>query len=310
MTETFDLSGLRVAVILNRKSGSGNGDDLAATLEERIAPACDSFTLRRPERGQNLVSLAADTAREHDVVIAVGGDGTQAAVAQALADADDGTVMGVVPGGTFNYFARDLGVGDTPEAAIDTLLNARVENVSVGDMNGKVFLNNISLGAYPEILERRESFYKRWGRRRVLAYWAALRTLMDLRHPLHLTAVVDGEKREFRTALAFVAQSETQLESFGLEGADDVRRDKLPLFVAKAERAWPLIGAALRLALGQMSRGEDFELIVSDHFIINTDRPTRHVAHDGERSRVPAPLELSIRRDALRVLVPASPTGS
>ncbi|WBU63294.1 diacylglycerol/lipid kinase family protein [Paracoccus aerodenitrificans] len=309
MTERFDLSRARVAAIMNRKAGSGNGESVGAMLEDRIAPACAGFTMIRPQKGQNIVSLAADTAREHDVIIAVGGDGTQAAVAQALADADTEKVMGVIPGGTFNYFARDLGVGETPEAAIDTLLNARIENVSVGDMNGKVFLNNISLGAYPEILERREDAYRRFGRRRVLAYWAVLRTLMDLRHPLQLTAIVDGEKREFRTALAFVAQSETQLEAFGLEGADDVRRDRLPLFIAKAERAVPLIGAALRLALGISAHGEDFELIISEKFIINTDRPTRHVAHDGERSRVPAPLNLSIRKDALRVLVPAEKHG-
>lgn len=307
MTEPFDLSRARVAAILNLKSGRGNGDGVGAMLEEKLAPRCASFRAVRVGKGQDLVRLATELIADHDLIIAAGGDGTQAAVAQALADSDSSAVMGVIPGGTFNYFARDLHVGETPDEAIETLLNARVEPVSVGDMNGKVFLNNISLGAYPEILERRESFYRRWGRRRVLAYWATLRTLMDLRHPLVLTATVNGEERRFRTALAFVAQSETQLESFGLDAADEVRRDRLPLFIAKAERALPLVGAALRLALGRMSHGEDFELIVSDHFIIDTDRPTRHVAHDGERSRVPAPLELSIRKDALRVLVPANP---
>ncbi|MFD1794698.1 diacylglycerol kinase [Paracoccus aurantiacus] len=310
MTETFDLSQARVAAILNRKAGSGNGDGVEAMLRERLAPACAAFSAIRPAKGQSLTDIAAAAARDHDLIIAVGGDGTQAAVAQALADHGADVVMGVVPGGTFNYFARDLGVGETPEQAVETLLNAHVAPVSVGDMNGKVFLNNVSLGAYPEILERREDAYRRFGRRRIFAYWAVLRTLMDLRHPLKLTAHVNGETKQFRTALAFVAQSETQLESFGLEGAEDVKRDRLPLFVAKATTARGLIGAALRLALGKTSRGEDFDLIIADEFVINTDRPTRHVAHDGERSRVPAPLKLTIRKGALRVLVPAEPKAN
>lgn len=307
MSDSFDLSRARVAAILNRKAGRDSGEKVAAMLKAQVAPACTRYTEIRPARGESLTEVAARAAAHHDLMIAVGGDGTQAAVAQALADGGGNTVMGVIPGGTFNYFARDLGVGDTPEDAIQTLLNGRAAPVSVGDMNGRIFLNNISLGAYPEILERRETTYRRFGRRRILAYWATLRTLMDLRHPLHLTAHVKGETLEYRTALAFVAQSETQLESFGLQGAEDVKRDKLPLFIAKAASGRALIGAALRLALGRASRGEDFDLIIADDFIINTDRPTRHVAHDGERSRVPAPLNLTIRKDALRVLVPTQP---
>ena len=309
MAEKFDLGTARVAAILNAASGKSDGSATAAALEKQLGPASGSFDIIHARKGQDLIRLAADTAKNHDVVIAVGGDGTQAAVAQALADAADGTVMGVIPGGTFNYFARDLGVGDTPDAAIQTLLNAQVQPVSVGDMNGKVFLNNISLGAYPEILEKREAAYRRFGRSRFLAYWATLRALLDLRHPLHLTAHVGDETRHFHTALAFVAQSETQLESFGLEGADEVRRDKLPLFIAKAKGPLPLMRAALRLALGRTSKGEDFELIISDDFVIETDTRTRHVAHDGERSRIPAPLNLTVRKDALRVLVPLEPVG-
>ncbi|MBA4492247.1 diacylglycerol kinase family protein [Paracoccus sp. S1E-3] len=309
MTAKFDLSNARVAAILNAASGKSDGSDTTALLEKLVAPVSGSFDILPIQKGQDLIRLASDAAKSHDLVIAVGGDGTQAAVAQALADLGGETVMGVIPGGTFNYFARDLHVGDTPEEAIQTILNARVQPVSVGDMNGKVFLNNVSLGAYPEILEKREAAYRKFGRSRFLAYWAVLDALRDLRHPLQLTAHVNGETLEFQTALAFVAQSETQLESFGLQGAEDVKRDRLPLFVAKAKTGRGLIAAALRLALGRTSHGEDFDLIIADDFIIHTDSPTRHVAHDGERSRVPAPLKLTIRKDALRVLVPADPVS-
>ena len=92
----------------------------------------------------------------------------------------------MIPGGTFNYFARDLGSGETLDEALRIFDAPRLRHVHVGDVNGMIFLNNISFGAYPEILKRRESIYRRWGRSRIAAYWSALIAVWNLRHPLHL----------------------------------------------------------------------------------------------------------------------------
>lgn len=311
-TEPFRLSDKKLVLLFNRKSGKRAGQDVQAMLRERLAPAVGEFDLRPLTKGQDIVDVAVAAVREGaDIVAALGGDGTQAAVAQALAGTP--AAMGVLPGGTFNYFARELGVGDTIPEAIETLLNPQLRQVSTGDLNGRVFLNNTSFGAYPEILEKRESHYARWGRSRIGAYWAVLVALRDLRHPMQLSLQVDGEQRDYRTALAFVAKSAFQLETLGLEGAEQVRQDHLAIFIARAHKARDLIGPALRLALGLSTREKDFDLVISDDVQIQTQPNRRLVAHDGEKTRMTGPFRLRVKPGALNVLVPAatnSPEGA
>ncbi|MEF9605239.1 diacylglycerol kinase family protein, partial [Paracoccus sp. PXZ] len=141
-----------------------------------------ALEVRGTGRGADLPAMArAAVAEGFDLIVAAGGDGTQAAVAGAVAGTP--AAMAVIPGGTFNYFARDLGSGETVEAALKIFDAPRIRRVHVGEMNGMIFLNNVSFGAYPEILRRRESIYRRWGRSRLAAYWSAVAALWTLRRP-------------------------------------------------------------------------------------------------------------------------------
>ncbi|MDO5612966.1 MAG: diacylglycerol kinase family protein [Paracoccus sp. (in: a-proteobacteria)] len=300
-TTPFDLSRARVCVILNAGSGKQSGDDIAILLERELAPRAAEFSLIRTARGDDLPRLARQAVSDgFSLIVAVGGDGTQSAIAGALTGSD--VVMGVIPGGTFNYFARDLGVGETPEQALETLLGGRTGRIHVGTINGQVFLNNVSFGAYPDILKQREDIYRRWGRSRIAAYWSVIVALRNLRRPMRLTV---GE-RVFTTALAFVANNRLQMEQFDLDGKEAIEAGKFALMIAHASRPWPLIGAALRLAFGRSARGSDFDLIVTDQITIET-RPARQlVAHDGEKSRMDGPFRLQVHRNALTVLLPAA----
>ncbi|MBM3605593.1 MAG: diacylglycerol kinase [Alphaproteobacteria bacterium] len=307
-TDRFDLGAAKVCVIMNRGSGRKKHRELAEILEERLAPACGQYQLRQSSKGSDLPRLARQVAGEDfDLVIAAGGDGTQSAVAGALAGTD--VVMGVLPGGTFNYFARDLGVGETIEDALDTILDARAEPVDLGDANGLIFLNNVSFGAYPQILKTREGIYRRWGRSRLAAYWSVLVALRRLRRPMQLVARVDGEARRYTSALVFVARSAYQLDSFGLEGADEIRRGRFAVLIAKARQPLPLIRSAIRLAFGHSAKDDDFDLIVTDELQIETPKRRQLVAHDGEKTVLNSPFRLKVRHGALRVLLPADGTS-
>ena len=306
----FDLGRARVTALVNLGAGRRSGRQIAALLHERLAPACGSFDLRLVRRRVNPGDLAREAiAAGAEVVVAAGGDGTQAAVAQALAGTE--TVMAVLPGGTFNYFARDIGMPETPQAAVAVLIGARPRRIDLADVNGTVFLNNASFGLYPDILESREALYKRWGRSRLGAYWTVLSSLWNLRRPMELTAELAGETRHFHTPLAFMAASPLQLDSLGLEGAEALRQGRLALFVARGQTPRALVGAALRLAMGRAVREDDFDLIEIDDVTISTRPNERKIAHDGERSRMEGPFRLHIRRGALRVLAPLTrPDGS
>ncbi|WP_134724660.1 diacylglycerol/lipid kinase family protein [Paracoccus luteus] len=300
----FDLSRARVCVVLNPGSGRRDRGRCQALLRRGLDGRAAELSLRTARRGADLPRIAARAVAEgFDLIVAVGGDGTQAAVAGAVAGTD--AAMGVIPGGTFNFFARDLGVGDTVEAAIATLLDGRIRAVDVGQINDTVFLNNVSFGAWPRILERREAVYRRWGRSRVAAYLSALGAFRDLRHPVALKTIDEGVETRYSTALAFVAKSAVQLEQLGLEGANAIRDGHLAIFVARARGPRQLAGAALRLAFGFAARGSDFDLVIDDDLVIDTMPARRDVAHDGERTRLTGPFRLRVRRGALRVVVPA-----
>lgn len=299
-----DLSQCRVALVVNGAAGKKDGQQQQDSIREAITPRVREFALYSVSKG----TLIADTAKQAaddgaDIVVALGGDGTQSAVAGALAGGT--AVMGVLPGGTFNYFARELGVGDTVEAALETLLAGHVQQMDVGEVNGRIFLNNASFGVYPEILERREAIYRRWGRSRMAAYWSVLVTLWDMRDPMTMVVTLDGETRQCKTSLAFAARSAFQLESLGLEGADAIRDGRFALFLAKGQRRHELVAAAFRLALGRVAPGRDFDMLTAEEIMIETRQVRRLLAFDGEKARMKGPFRLRVHQGALSVIVPA-----
>lgn len=302
--DRVDLSACRLCVIGNLGSGRKDGRRQAEAIRDALKDRVAEFALRETDRGEHLAGLARRAVEEgFDIVVAHGGDGTQAAVAGALTGTQ--AVMGVLPGGTFNYFARDLGVGETVEDALETLLDAKVRPVDVGQIGNLVFLNNVSLGAYPDILKTREGIYERWGRSRLAAYWSVLVAMRRLRHPMRLTATVDGQDRDFTTALVFVARSAYQLDAFGLDGADAIRAGNFAVLIARARQPLPLLRSAFRLAFGFSAKDSDFDLILTDRLVIETGKRRQLIAHDGEKTRMVSPFRLRVRHGDLKVLVPA-----
>lgn len=297
----IDPAQSRITLIVNAKAGKKDADARVAQIRARLEPVMREVVLR-PVEGHQIAQAARDAAAQSEIVAGLGGDGTQSAVAGALAGSD--AVMAVLPGGTFNYFARELGV-ETLDEALAAVAGGAVGRRDLGSVNDRVFINNASFGLYPQILKQREEIYRRWGRSRIMAYWSVLVALRDLRDPMHLTVTVNGAPRDFHTPLAFVARSAYQLETLGMDGADAVRAGHFALFIAKGKTRVGLAGAALRLAMGKMARGADFDMVVSDDMEIETRKPRKLVALDGEKEMMTSPFRLKVLHDALKVIVPA-----
>jgi diacylglycerol kinase family enzyme len=85
-----------------------------------------------------------------------------------------GLPMSILPQGTFNYFGRTVGISQETEAVLESLLDAVIQLVDVGLLNGHVLLVNASLGLYPQLLEDREAYKRRYGRSRLIALWPAI----------------------------------------------------------------------------------------------------------------------------------------
>ncbi len=305
--EATDLSARdapEICIVMNAGSGKRRGREQAEEIEQLFERHPQRIALRLVDKGENIAAEARRAAEEGcGIVVAAGGDGTINAVAGAIAGT--GAALGVIPLGTFNYVARSLGIPLEPEAALDAIVRGSDRPMRLGDVNGRIFLNNASLGAYAKILETRETVYRRFGRSQIAAHWSVLTTLAEFRSPLAARVTVDGEVHRVRTPLAFIANNPFQLEEFGFdEAAERVRQGELALFLAPDRTRFQLIMFALDLALGRLKPHRDFELLFGRDILVETRRPGSLVARDGERERMPAPFRFKVIEGALSVRVP------
>jgi diacylglycerol kinase family enzyme len=293
----------RMLVVVNARSGRLAPGQKITALQAAFSRHGPSPEIRVVRRAGLIAEAVADGVRAGFGTIAVGGgDGTLCAAAAPLAGTD--RRMGVLPFGTFNHFARSLGIPPAIGEAVAVLVQGHERRVSVVEVNGRIFLNNASLGIYARVLEQRERLYGSWGRSRLAAHLSVLLSLAHARTPLSLRATVDGVTRRRRTPMVFLANNSFQLAEFGLAGAECLERERLALYVAPDCGRLALLALATRLALGRLRPERDFELFCGEEVTVETSRPRRHVMRDGERERLFAPYRFRRRRDALRVLAP------
>jgi len=286
---------VRIPAILNVKAGS------AEEAREQVE-SNDAFEV-------HAVEPEAIAATIHDVVgagarrvLVSGGDGTIATAAAALLETP--AELAILPGGTLNHFARDLGVSTEPAEALQLAVNGEGRGVDVGVVNGHVFLNTSSVGAYVRFVRIRERLEGRFGYR-VASTIAAFRILFQWR----LIAVeleVEGQPRIYRTPLVFIGVGERELQAPTLgKRVQDGQRGLHVLVVRGRSR-----GRLLSIALAAVSRGVDavartpeLDAFLVDRCRISVRRPTM-VALDGEIESMRTTLEFELRRDALHVICP------
>ncbi len=292
-----------IPVILNAKAGAGTDADAvraafgAVGVRVRIH-ACEAG----PALEADLDQILRDRPR---VVIAGGGDGTVTAVAARLLDGD--TTLGVLPLGTLNHFAKDLGLPLTLPAAARVIAEGRTLRVDVGEVGGRIFLNNASLGLYPRIVLAREAAQRQWQ----LGKWPALAHAAwhALRHPhaLGVRLRVDGTAMVRRTPFLFVGNNRYTLQ--GLDAGSRPRMDGgvLSLHVLREQSPLGLLWLTARTLCGRPSSERDFETFVTTAFQVDAAGEAMEVACDGEVVRLPLPLQFRLRPRALRVLVADEP---
>lgn len=290
-------------VTLLANAGSGRQNDRIERLAEPLREAGLDLQVRLIRHGHQIAAEAVRARDASATILAAGGDGTVCAVAEVLAGSS--TTLGILPLGTFNFFARSLGLPADPVAAAGALIGGDVIAVSAAEVNGRLFLNNASLGLYPALLDQRERAYAKWGRSRWAAYWSALRTLATYDRPSRLRITVDGKTDHVRSPMVFVAQNAFQLEQYGMQdGADLIRQGKLAVYVAPELRKWQVLGFALKMALRTAQPYRDFTLESGTEVLIGTRAPRRTIARDGERQKMSAPFRFRLLPGALRVIVP------
>ena len=304
----FDPQAVPVFVV-NAASGREAADSKRALLEAALAAAGRSAELlfAAPADLPQVSREAAATAlSRRAALVAVGGDGTINAVAQAAHAR--GCTFGVVAQGTFNYFARTHRLPSDPAQAIQMLFQATPMPVQVATVNERVFLVNASVGLYPELLEDREAFKARFGRSRLVAFASAVSTLLREHRQLRLRIDRRAGPRDERTATLFVGNNRLQFEQVGLPEAPNLEQGRIGAVMLKPIGTLSLMRLLLRGALGTLGEAAtvesfDFERIVVTPRLNYGSRRVK-VAFDGEVEWMRWPLEFKVSPRPLYLLKP------
>lgn len=292
-----------VEVILNAGSGAGAAEELRRLVAEGFRKHGVEAHVRLVRGGEQLAA-AARRAAEGGAgrVVAGGGDGTINAVASALLGT--GKSLGLLPVGTFNYFAKSLRIPTDLEGAIRTAAVGRDAEVDVGEVNGRLFINNASIGLYPSVIRQREQEYRRWGRRQFVAYAAVARALLQRSPFMWVRIETQGVGSSARTPLVFVGTNRYQIEEFGLPGGDCVGRGGLAVYVARPTGWAGLVRLASQALLGRLHGERSLHLMCAGEAKVETRRGRVPVALDGEVVLLETPLLFAKRPAALKVAVP------
>lgn len=236
-------------------------------------------------------------------VLVAGGDGTIGTAASVLVDHP--AELAVLPGGTLNHFARDLGISTDAAEALQ-LDGHLCRGVDVGSVNGQLFLNTSSVGAYVRFVRARERLEKRFGYR-VASFLAAFRILFQFKR-FGVELEVDGVKRLYRTPLVFIGVGERELQLPTLGNRVPEGRRGLHVMIVRGNSAARMLSiglAAVARGVDHVARTPEFDSVIVDRCRINL-RSASHIAVDGEIVSLTPPLVYELRRDALQVVCPPS----
>ena len=293
----------RIPVILNATSGAGHDAKTHGELHELFARhgmVPDILTARAGSEIEEQVGKAMRA--DPPLIVAAGGDGTVSAVASMLRETP--IALGILPAGTLNHFARDLGIPGELFRAVEVLATGSPVPVDVGEVNGRPFINNASLGLYPDIVRDRTRQQRRLGRGK---YWAMLWATFGAlgRGPfLRLKLELDGRARQCLSPFVFIGNNQYVMEGFSIGTRSSVRDGRLSVYTTQRTGRAGLLRLALRALLGRLDQADDFSSAEARRVRVESSRRRLLVATDGEVTAMETPLEFNVRPACLRVMLP------
>jgi diacylglycerol kinase family enzyme len=291
-------------VILNRGAGR-HQDETQAQIENFFRSRGVGARMLVARDGGEIARLAADAARsDAEVIVAAGGDGTIDGIASALADT--GKILGVIPLGTFNLLARQLNIPVDLEGALETVVNGRVAEINVGEVNGRVFLSRSGVGLYPLALRQREKMYRAFGRSRLIALLSGATALMRWGNIMTIRLTTEEHGHLFRSRFVFVCNNPAELEYFNLPGRQCIDAGKFAVYVPRPLNPAGIVRLGFRMLGRRAQECRDFETFCARDVSFEIKPSIVPVSLDGEVEIMQSPLHYRLRLGALRICLPSA----
>lgn len=291
-----------VEFIINSSSGLASGL-LKHELETAIGEAGLDATVYFAQSGDEIERLAREAALgKADVIVAGGGDGTVSAVAEHVFAA--GKTLGVLPLGTLNNFSKDIGLPQDMVAAVKVLAAGKTTEIDLAEVNGRIFVNNSSIGLYPRIVLRRESQQQRlgYGKWRA-AFWATLR-MFRISPFLKVKIELDGKTFLRKTPFVFVGNNEYEMDLYNIGRRPRLNEGELSVYFLHRGGRLGILLLLFHTLTGRVRQWRDFEQVTTSSVTIQTRRKRLPVAFDGEVRVLETPLVYKTLPGALKVVVP------
>ncbi|NOT48420.1 MAG: diacylglycerol kinase family lipid kinase [Acidobacteria bacterium] len=291
-----------IEVIINSGSGSVLAGETERSLRQRFIAHGVKANVHLAETGGEIVRLAAKAADgEAEIIVAGGGDGTISAIANEVFRA--GKILGVLPLGTLNNFSKDLGIPQDLGGAIKIIAKGDAEKVDLAEVNGRIFINNSSIGLYPQMVRQREEQqrlgYGKWR----AAFWSWLR-IFRISPFLKVAITLDGKQFQRKTPFVFVGNNEYEMDFYNIGRRPKLNEGKLSLYFLHREGRWGVTVLVFRTVFQRLRQWRDFEAVSTEEITINTRKKRILVAFDGEIAVMESPLRYRTLPNALSVIVP------
>ena len=296
---------MRALLILNDAAGSLNGDRDAVSADavvEAFQAEGMPVELRAAAAGRLCETIQAALADQPTAIFVGGGDGSVSTAAACLAGT--GIPLGVLPLGTLNHFAHDLGLPSGWREAVTALVHGTTRAVDVGEVNGHVFINNCSIGSYAEAVRKRDALRRIHGTGK---WWAMLlATITVFRRLRRLRLRIEAADTRLALRTPFVVISNNRYTGRVLDYSLRPRLDEgqLCVYTTRARRHGDMLRFMWQSLLRSIDAVDGLEVIATREATITHDYGRLGVAVDGELINVEGPLQFKIRPEALRVLVP------
>jgi diacylglycerol kinase family enzyme len=291
-----------VTILINGRASPVEGTDARENLEALLLQTLPDAQVIFTGDGMDVTAEARRAVKDGArMVVGGGGDGTLNSIATALAGTD--IPLGILPLGTFNHFAKDLGVPLDIESAVATLATGRLAQVDVGDVNGSLFLNNSGLGLYPVIVHLRELKQSLGIAKWPAALWATVKAFSRYER-LSIRVLVEGRELRRRTPVVFVGNNEYSLEGIQLPVRSRLDDGLLCVYIPHAQGRLRLIWFSIRALFGNPRPSRDFDAFLTSECWIETRHHALRISLDGEVTALRSPLHFRTRPRSLRVMVP------
>lgn len=301
---------MKAAVLLTASAGGKNSvaqqQETARRVEQAFDDAGVAGTVAIVEGSELPEAVRSAVASDADIVVIGGGDGSISTAAAVLVDG--AKPLAVLPLGTLNHFAKDLGMPLELEEAVRVIALGHVREIDVGEVNGLIFVNNSSVGLYPRAVARRDEHQQRRGWPKWPAMLVATMTVLRQFRLLRINLHADVGTSRVSTPFVFVGNNEYEMNLFSMGRRTCLDGGVLGLYIARISGRLGLLRLLLHAVVGRLEQAREFESQCLLEFEIETRRRTVQVARDGEVTRMRTPLRYRVRARALRVIAPPPPS--